>query len=357
MLGRTMTFLSTIAARSIFGAMFSFALASVGLPNCATAATIDAYPPLPTTPSVSSIGIVGEIVPGDFERFKTAAATISPTNTVVVFLASDGGNLIEGLEIGEQIRKLRYATAVPDGFRCASACALAWLAGTPRPMMGPTALVGFHAASNVVDGSESGQANALVGAYLIKLNLDYAAVAYVTGAKPNDMRWLTPDDAGRVGIAVEIVQPVKQVNYASAVPSPAAPTFGHMTFPLIRDGLQGSLFDWSGQDTDAASMHGWITAANVVDFCNRTRSQSSPVYDRCFKVQTNAIGAEIASTANCMTGLVSYSIRGDVKASMIAPSGETAVAEGFDPMQSRTMLLDQFKLMCPAAARTARLGG
>lgn len=352
-----MTFLSTTPARLTFGVMFAFALASVGPSNCATAATIDAYPPLPTSPSVSSIGIVGVIVPGDFERFKTAAATIPPTNTVVVFLASDGGNLIEGLAIGEQIRKQRYATAVPDGFRCASVCALAWLGGTPRPMMGPSALVGFHAASNAIDGSENGKANALVGAYLARLNLDYAAVAYVTEAKPNDIRWLTPDDARRVGIAVEVVQPVKQANYAPAVPAPTTHTFGHMTFPLIPDGLQGSLFDWSGQDTDAATIRGWITAANVVDFCNRTASQSSRAYDRCFKIQTRAIGAEIATTANCTTGLVSYWIRGEVKASMSAPGGESTVAEGFDPVQSRSMLLNQFKLLCPAAALTAGLGG
>jgi hypothetical protein len=114
--------------------------------------------------------VSGEITPGDFERFKSATAGIPLTDKVVVFLASDGGNLVEGLEIGESIRKLGYSTAVVDGARCASACALAWLAGSLR-MMGPESLIGFHAAFDKLDGSESGQANALVGAYLTQSRL------------------------------------------------------------------------------------------------------------------------------------------------------------------------------------------
>jgi hypothetical protein len=181
-------------------------------------------------------------------------------------------------------------------------------------------------------------------------------VVYLTAAKPNEMRWLSPDDARRVGISVDVLQPTKQTGYAPTVPAPTTPTFGHMTFPLVRDGLQGSLFNWSGQDTIAASMHGWITAANIVDYCNRTASQSSPAYDHCVKAEATAIGAEIGTTANCLTGLVSYSLRGKVRASMSAPSSDVTV-DGLDSEKSRVMLLDQFKLLCPAAARTAGLGG
>ena len=47
---------------------------------------------------------------------------------------SDGGNLLAGIEIGKTIRLKSFATAVLDGLRCASACAFAWLGGSPRFM-------------------------------------------------------------------------------------------------------------------------------------------------------------------------------------------------------------------------------
>jgi hypothetical protein len=100
-----------------------------------------------------------------------------------------------------------------------------------------------------------------------------------------------------------------------------------------------------------ASMRGWITAANVVDFCNRTASQSSPAYDKCVKAQASAIGAEVVTTANCSTGLISYLLNGKVRASM-SGSNSDIIVDGMDAAQSRTMLLDQFKLLCPAAAHS-----
>ncbi len=58
-------------------------------------------------------------------------------------LESDGGNLDAGIEIGRAIWFREAATVVEEG-TCASACALAWLAGRPR-YMAPKARIGFHA--------------------------------------------------------------------------------------------------------------------------------------------------------------------------------------------------------------------
>jgi hypothetical protein len=73
----------------------------------------------------------------------------------------------------------KVATGVVDN--CASACALAWLAGVKR-FMGPKARVGFHAAFNKSSRQETGMGNALVGAYLTKLGLPLKAVIYITKA-------------------------------------------------------------------------------------------------------------------------------------------------------------------------------
>ena len=102
-----------------------------------------------------------------------------------------------------------------EGKRCASACALAWLGGTPR-FMGDGALVGFHAAYVQQGGqpTENGVGNALVGSYLTQIGLSDNAVIYITKAAPTGMTWLNYRDAEQIGIDV--------APWPSAQPSPKA---------------------------------------------------------------------------------------------------------------------------------------
>ena len=120
-----------------------------------------------------------------------------------VLLNSLGGNVVEALAIGQAIRNAGLDTAILNQAVCASACALIWLAGINR-YLAPEGLVGFHAAysGSGDDARENGAANALVGAYLTKLGLPYEAVVYVTSAAPNDIQWLSFDDARKVGITM-----------------------------------------------------------------------------------------------------------------------------------------------------------
>jgi hypothetical protein len=67
--------------------------------------------------------------------------------------------------------------------------------------MSPQARIGFHAAS--MEGQETGLGNTLVGAYLNKIGLPYAAVIYITKASPDSMTWLSVADAEKSGIEVE----------------------------------------------------------------------------------------------------------------------------------------------------------
>ena len=116
---------------------------------------------------------------------------------------SDGGDLRAGIAIGKSIRLKSFATTVLEGQRCASACALAWLGGSPR-YMGRSALVGFHAAYIKKEGlpSESGVGNALVGSYLTQIGLSETAVVYITQAAPTEMTWLNLRNAKQIGIEV-----------------------------------------------------------------------------------------------------------------------------------------------------------
>jgi hypothetical protein len=166
----------------------------------ANAATINVAPI-----DSSEMALVTIEGPGDIEQFQTKTSNL--TKAIVMF-GSDGGNLEAGIQIGKAIRLKGFLSLVPDGVRCASACGLAWLGGVKR-LMGPSALVGFHAAYFVKDGeaSETSAGNALVGAYLNTTGLPDRAVIYITQAAPDNMTWLTLADAKSEGIDVELFTP------------------------------------------------------------------------------------------------------------------------------------------------------
>ncbi|SEH24145.1 hypothetical protein [Rhizobium sp. NFR12] len=152
---------------------------------------------------VDLISISGTFSEGDDVAFRKLAAT---SDRAIVVLNSGGGNLQAGLEIGKAIRLRGFATAVPPDALCASACALTWLAGSPR-LLDATSKLGFHAAYRLVNGkaSESGAGNALVGAYLNQLGLNDRAVVYITSAPPEGVEWLTSQTAAAVGIGYEAI--------------------------------------------------------------------------------------------------------------------------------------------------------
>jgi hypothetical protein len=150
------------------------------------------------------ISITGQIEHGDSDRFDEIVAPL--TGPTVVVLRSPGGIVVDGLDIGLSIRRNGYATAVSDDI-CASVCGLIWLAGSQR-FLTENSKIGFHAASDE-HGQEIGAGNALVGAYLSKLGLSYRAIVYLTDAPPDDMQWLSPEDAEKVGITYSLIKPPK----------------------------------------------------------------------------------------------------------------------------------------------------
>jgi hypothetical protein len=166
----------------------------------ADAATITVVPPERDRPTV--VLVQGTFNPEDGEEFARKVASV--TNPVVIF-NSDGGSVLAGITIGEEIFQRKLSTLVPDSARCASACAIAWLGGTKR-FMGAEAKIGFHAAYNAQTGRESGAANAVIGAYLNKLGLPYSTIIYITQTAPSSMTWLSMDDAVAQGIQVTLLK-------------------------------------------------------------------------------------------------------------------------------------------------------
>ena len=193
---------ASVRQRALLWRLASWAIALAGalLATPASAAQIS----VDRGGDTATVTVRGTLETEDGQRFADVVASLTKA---IVMLNSPGGDLDSGLSIGRTIRRKSFSTGVPNGVRCASACALAWLGGTSR-YMGASARVGFHAA--YVDGKggprESGVGNALVGAYLNGLGLPEEAVIYMTSPAPDDIQWMTMDAARKMGISVAVLQ-------------------------------------------------------------------------------------------------------------------------------------------------------
>ncbi|BCG79901.1 COG3904 family protein [Mesorhizobium sp. 113-3-3] len=183
----------------------------------AEAAVVEKVPQPGGLPDI--ITVTGVIGPNDDAQFNQIAAT---TGQAIVLLNSEGGSVLPALEIGRAIRHKGFATAVASDTLCASACALTWLAGTPR-LAGQSASIGFHASYIVKNGtpSETGVGNALIGAYLNQLGLSQNAIVFVTSAPPEGMAWLSGEKANGLGLQFAAYQ--TNATSSDNVEAPIAP--------------------------------------------------------------------------------------------------------------------------------------
>lgn len=165
-------------------------------------------PPSSEQHGVARLGynFAGETVVKISGTLKAEAVTefqkvVGDEKKVAVLLEGPGGSLLAGIEIGNRIRLRGYRTIVAPGTICASACAITWLAGTPRHL-GATSRVGFHAAYTEQNGKmmEPGAANALVGSYANRLGLTDTSLIFVTSAGPSEMNWVQTGTANFRGL-------------------------------------------------------------------------------------------------------------------------------------------------------------
>lgn len=142
--------------------------------------------------------LTGPIVDNDYKKFYNLTAKYPPGKILVV-LHSEGGNLLNGLDIGLMIRERRMDTVVYG--QCISVCGYMWLAGVTRGVAADAG-IGFHSAYTVKDDRPvtSGGGNALVGGYLVKLGLRWGTIHYLTNASPATVEWLNDEKAKELGI-------------------------------------------------------------------------------------------------------------------------------------------------------------
>jgi hypothetical protein len=104
--------------------IFLFALA---IGSSAQAATILVKPAANGEPAL--VMIDGDLEANDGDQFRSKISFLSKA---IVAFRSDGGSVVAGILIGESIRSKGFTIVVAGNARRASACAIAWLGGTPR---------------------------------------------------------------------------------------------------------------------------------------------------------------------------------------------------------------------------------
>jgi TPR repeat protein len=195
--------------------------------------------------NITFIRIEGNINLGDEQAFMKLAL---PLEDAVVLFNSPGGKLRPALEIGKTIYIKGFSTAVINA-ECSSACAIAWLAGQTR-YMSRNSKIGFHAAYKKSDDggvSEAGTGNALAGAYLNKLGFNQSVIQFVTTAPPDQIRWLTREQAEKIGLYFTTLESLEQAhNYFNQAIRVLADTPGdyeqvHLLYRLsANDGYAGA---------------------------------------------------------------------------------------------------------------------
>jgi hypothetical protein len=132
----------------------------------------------------------------------------------LVVLNSDGGALMESLQLGEEIREAGFSTAV-EGFdrksgrmvgggACASACAYVFLGGVERSV-GRGSRIGVHQvytagqtwAMSAADGMEL---MSLVAEHVNKLCGDVRLLIPALKTRPEDMYWLSASELTRYAV-------------------------------------------------------------------------------------------------------------------------------------------------------------
>jgi hypothetical protein len=133
----------------------------------------------------------------------------------VVVLDSPGGNLLQGLALGEAIRKARFVTRVQaydhtagrfaQGGRCASACAYVFLGGVERTVA-PGARIGVHQVA--APGGDTDGLSAADGLKLMSITASYVErlcgkldlIIPALRTRPQEIYWLSPVELARYAV-------------------------------------------------------------------------------------------------------------------------------------------------------------
>lgn len=171
-------------------------LAVLILASCSAFPAISEELRLETWRGHQVLRLSGPIEAGTAERFAEMAANVPalPHGLPVLLLDSPGGLVDEAMKMSAFMDAHPFHTVVPDGARCASACAsILFIAGKNRTVEG-SGLLGQH--SCAIDGVKVQSCNDLLAENAVNHGVAYGSVAaFVTYTAPQDIAWLSKQDA------------------------------------------------------------------------------------------------------------------------------------------------------------------
>jgi ATP-dependent protease ClpP protease subunit len=148
------------------------------------------------------VSLNGEIAEGDSIQLKELIKASNDVGRSVssVHFNSPGGNLLEGVKLAAIIRYGKFSTVVANGARCASACFVAFAAGSQK-FVGYTAGIGVHGASDRL-GREAGDATVSAARIVKELGVPDAIIGKMVVTRATEIVWLSPDDLRSMGVSM-----------------------------------------------------------------------------------------------------------------------------------------------------------
>lgn len=146
--------------------------------------------------------MTGPIEKGAAKLFEEASKNIEklPHGLPVVLLDSPGGLVDEAMKISAVMRHTPFHTVIPDGARCASACAsIIFIAGRNRTVEA-FGLFGQHSCAK--GGIPNPSCNEKISAHAFSNGVSYGSVAaFVTNVRPDKMLWFSREDVDGWGLS------------------------------------------------------------------------------------------------------------------------------------------------------------
>jgi hypothetical protein len=188
--GRMLGLLTTLRVLAILAALFS-----VTLPAEAETLTVD------TWRGREVLRLTGLIEEGTAERFAGVVGKIDPFphGVPVLLLDSPGGSVGEALAVSGVLDLHPFHTVVPNGAKCASACAsILFVAGTYRTVE-PFGLLGQHSCSR--NGTSDELCNEILAQHAVRHGVSHGSIAaFVTHVPPEKILWFSREDADGWGL-------------------------------------------------------------------------------------------------------------------------------------------------------------
>jgi hypothetical protein len=172
--------------------------------------------------NVDTIDMWGDIEHGDAERFKAYLSSLTDTGNIIgIRLNSEGGYIMEAVDLADLVAATHLATIVSNNAVCASACFYLFSAGNPRSVS-TSARIGVHGAS----GSDKSDSMTIVMAKVLKKVShipDSIIVKMVTTAS-TDIAWLDRNDLTAMGVRI-VEQQVARAPAPRPAPMPDVPHY------------------------------------------------------------------------------------------------------------------------------------